>query len=61
LGNTLVIEGLTATRANTDGLCTWTWLIPLTLEAGEAKVTVNAFGVTQIFPLQITADGQGYP
>ena len=61
LGNTLVIEGLTATRANTDGLCTWTWLIPLTLEAGEAKVTVNAFGVTQIFPLQITVDGQSYP
>jgi hypothetical protein len=61
LGNILVIEGLTAVRANAEGLCAWTWLIPMTLEVGEAKVSVTAAGVTQIFPLQIASDGQGYP
>lgn len=60
-GNLLIIEGLSAIRAESTGLCTWSWTLPATIEAGEAKITVNASGLNQTFVMIINPGNQAYP
>lgn len=60
-GNLLIIEGLSAIRADSTGLCTWSWTLPATIEAGEAKITVNASGLNQTFVMIINPGNQAYP
>ncbi|HSQ26222.1 MAG TPA: hypothetical protein VLM80_03755 [Anaerolineales bacterium] len=61
LGNPLIAEGLTSTRADSSGNCTWSWLIPAALETGEARITVTAAGSSETFVMVITSPNQGYP
>lgn len=61
LGNPLIAEGLTSTRADSSGNCTWSWLIPAALETGEARLTVTAAGSSETFVMVITSPNQGYP
>ena len=60
-GNPIIAEGLTAMRADNAGICSWTWLIPETLETGEAHLLVSAAGDSQIFGLIINPPAGTYP
>ncbi len=60
-GRPVIIEGLNAIRTDAAGVCSWTWLIPLTMEVGQARITIQVPAGSETYVMDITAAGSTYP